>query len=213
MFLALLPLLMFMSCGQRTVTTTYTNPQTGQMTQQTTTTDDYGASQNYQVYNGPNGQQMVVTNINGQQMYVPYNVFQSQMQVGGYGALNDYYYSNPSYFHPYSASSFLAGYVLSSALSGTYGGYYNHYHINSYRSYHYQHTPYYRQASYGRSSNYSKPSYSRPSSNYSGMRSSNSYTPRTSSSGMRSSGNSGSMRSSGGGMRSSSGGMRSSGRH
>lgn len=184
------------SCGQRSVTTTTqtTNPQTGQVTTQTqTTTDDYGMNGNYQVYNGPGGQ-YAVTMINGQQMYVPYSVFQQQMAMGGYNALNDYYYSNPAYFHPYS-SNFFAGYVLASALSGTYGSYYNRYHINTYHTYHVVHVR-------------NVPAQSRNYGNYSGY--------NNNSSGMRSGGNMGSgMRSSGGGMRSFSGmrssGMRSSG--
>ena len=141
LILALMPLFLF-ACGQRTTTTTVTtNPRTGQQTTTTTTVDDNVNNQSYQVYSGPGGQQYAVTYINGQQMYVPYNIFQQQMAIGGYGALNDYYYSNGSYFHPYSTGSFAAGFVLATALSGSYNNYYSRNNITSYRSYHYQHPP------------------------------------------------------------------------
>lgn len=156
--LALMPLFLF-ACGQRTTTTTVsTNPQTGQQMTTTTTVDDNVNNQNYQVYNGPNGQQYAVTYINGQQQYVPYNIFQQQMALGGYNALNDYYYSNPSYFHPYNTGSFATGFILATALSGSYGNYYSRNHITTYNTYHYYHQPVYRQTSLGSRSTYNQSS-------------------------------------------------------
>jgi len=209
------------SCGQRstTVTTQTTNPNTGQVTTQTqTTTDDYGMNGSYQVYNN-GGQQYAVTMINGQQMYVPYNIFQQQMALGGYNALNDYYYSQPSYFHSFVAGA--AGWAVMNSLCGNYGGYYRSHNINTYNTYHVVHVRqapamsgrnynggnYNNNSSGMRSGSYNNSSYgNRPVNNSSGMRSGGNTMSATNNSSMRSNTGSG-MRSSGGGMRSS--GMRS----
>ena len=129
-------------------------PNIQQQTQQSNI-DQQDLNQQYQVYqNG--GQQYAIVMINGQQQYVPYNIFQQQMAIGGYGALNDYYYSNSNYFHPFIAG--MAGWMIMNSLCGNY---YNHYHINSYRTYHTVHIYHHTTINHNYSNNYNSNSRNR----------------------------------------------------
>ena len=81
---------------------------------------------NYQVYTDPSGAQYAVTMIDGVQRYIAYNTFMSYINSGGYPALYNYYYSNPSYFSVWNSG--LGWRSYGSPVS--YASYYNSHHIS-----------------------------------------------------------------------------------
>lgn len=74
----------------------------------TTTTvpqnNGYGYNNQYDMVNGPNGQQMVVVRDNGRSYLMEYLLFSSLMNRGGYGSVINHYHSYPSSVRVYNSS-------------------------------------------------------------------------------------------------------------
>lgn len=60
--------------------------------------------QEYQVIQGPDGMQQAVFYDNGLQYVVALSLFNSWMNMGGYGYVIHHYHDNPSYWHRYDRS-------------------------------------------------------------------------------------------------------------